>query len=87
MTLWFEGVTDVLPIYYVSIIDLRMNPFKEMVNDENKQASPNDPLKVLIEFITRSKTKSVFVSVIASAFEANHGNKSFGKMRNVIYCA
>jgi hypothetical protein len=31
--------------------------------------------------------KSVFVSVVASAFEANHGNKSFGKMRNVIYCA
>ena len=59
MTLWFEGVTDVLPIYYVSIIDLRMNPFKEMVNDENKQASPNDPLKVLIEFITRSKTKKI----------------------------
>jgi len=59
MTLWFEGVTDVLPIYYVSIIDLRMNPFKEMVNDENKQASPNDPLKVLIGFITRSKTKKI----------------------------
>jgi hypothetical protein len=36
-----------------------MNPFKEMVNDENKQASPNDPLKVLIGFITRFKTKKI----------------------------
>jgi len=59
MTLWFESVTDVLPIYYVSIIDWRMNPFKEMVNYENKQASPNDPLDVLIGFITRSKTKKI----------------------------
>ena len=48
-----------MPIYYVSIIDLRMNPFKEMVNDENKQASPNDLLEVLIGFITRSKTKKI----------------------------
>jgi len=48
-----------LPIYYVSIIDLRMNPVKEMVNDENKQASPNDLLEVLIGFITRSKTKKI----------------------------
>jgi hypothetical protein len=36
-----------------------MNPFKEMVNDENKQASPNDLLEVLIGFITRSKTKKI----------------------------
>ena len=37
--------------------------------------------------IMKLPLKSVFVSVVASAFEANHGNKSFGKMRNVIYCA
>jgi hypothetical protein len=29
---------------------------------------------------------SVFVSVVASAFEANHRNKTFGKMANAIYC-
>lgn len=29
---------------------------------------------------------SVFVSVVASVFEVNHRNKTFGKMANAIYC-
>jgi len=29
---------------------------------------------------------SVFVSVVASVFEVNHRNKTFGKMTNAIYC-
>ena len=39
--------------------DLRTNPFGERGNDENQQASLKNPLHVLVEPITRARSKMI----------------------------
>jgi hypothetical protein len=39
--------------------DLRTNPFEERGNDENQHASLKDPLHVLVELITRVRSKMI----------------------------
>jgi hypothetical protein len=54
-------------VFDISLFDVgygsRLKPFENRRNDKNHQASPNDPLRVLIGPITRSMTKKINTTI------------------------